>query len=335
MAKIYLKRFAAWVTGLKAKYWDDPFFRGEFNIIIMQVAFAVVLVIFVLIYFQNMRGQKFWLLFCVIGISTVAFSYIIAKIILRPARNALASQKRFISDIAHELRTPLSIIKTNSEVAMLDKMNSKLSLVFKSNIAELDRISEIINNLLSLSKMVKPQGLAFKNVDLGFIIDSVVNKLKDLAASKHIKVAVKKMSPNIVWANSAALEQVVMNLLKNAINYSPEKTQVTIESKPDYRGNVILSVEYNGFGIKEEDLVHIFEPFYRADKSRSRSIGSSGLGLTIVGELVKIHNGRITIKSRVNHGTTAIVALPAGKTFSAYGSEEEGANEVSMDFLRR
>lgn len=284
---------------------------------------------------EKIKSNNFWILFFVTSIFTITFSFVMAKIILRPARNTLNTQKRFISDVAHELRTPLSIIKTNSEVAMLEHMNRRLQQTFKSNIDELDRISEIINNLLSLSKMARPQNLAFKNVDMGFVIDNAVAKLKDLADSRQIKLSVKKMTPNTVWGNSAALEQIVLNLTKNAINYSPENREVRIDAKPDYRGNVILTVSDNGIGIKEQDLLHIFEPFYRADKSRSRAIGSSGLGLTIVAELVKLHNGRITLRSRVNSGTTASVLLPAGKTFSAFGSREEGADEVSIDFLRR
>jgi signal transduction histidine kinase len=368
-ARTYWKRLGGWATDLKGKYWDDPFFRSELNIVILQIAFSLILVFLVAVYFsfiqtnvtrtvlegiqtslqnktaisgdeiiastENVKADNFWILFIITGIFTLTFSLVMAKIILRPARNTLNSQKRFISDVAHELRTPLSIIKTNSEVAMLDHMSKRLQQTFKSNVDELDRISEIINNLLSLSKLAKPQNQSFKNVDMGFVIDNAVSKLKDLAKSKQVEVAVKRMTPNTVWGNSAALEQIVMNLLKNAINYSPENSHVRIEVKPDYRGNVILTVADQGIGIKEQDLMHIFEPFYRVDKSRSRSMGSSGLGLTIVAELVKLHHGRITIRSKVNAGTSVMVLLPAGKTFSAFGSREEGADEVSIDFLRR
>ena len=125
-------------------------------------------------------------------------------------------------------------------------------------------------------------------------------------------------------------------MLKNAINYTQEDGRITIRVSPDYYGNVLIHVEDTGMGITREDLMHIFEPFYRAEKSRNRRMGSSGLGLTIVSELVKMHSGRITIKSAENKGTVAIVTLPYGKDSNAEENIDiTKLNEISINFLRK
>ncbi len=180
------RRSAESVTVLATKYRFDPFFRTEINVVALQVAFAVFVLgivgtFFTLLYhdisraiidgiraaiaggtvaslgpaivaeIEAIKAQNLWMLVGVISLATILFGYIIARVTLAPARNALASQKQFIGNIAHELRTPLSVIKTNTEVALLDaKMSPDMKETLNSNVEELDRISEIINNLLSL-----------------------------------------------------------------------------------------------------------------------------------------------------------------------------------------
>src|SRR6185436_18694689 len=153
--RIFWKRSAGWVTDLKNRYWSDPFYRSEFNVVILQFIFAAILLVLVgssfnylyqdvsdillrgitqsvqtgqalsgsqiLNAIESVKSQKFYGFLILTSLITLGFSYLIAKITLAPARNALNSQKRFVSDIAHELRTPLSIIKTNSEVALMDE----------------------------------------------------------------------------------------------------------------------------------------------------------------------------------------------------------------------
>ncbi len=287
---------------------------------------------------EILKSDRFLLFALIIFLLTLIFTYLVAKITLRPAKQALDSQKRFISDIAHELRTPLSVVKTNSEVFLMDDgLDSKVRAMVTSNIEELDRMSDIINNLLSLSNLVRPGKIKFTDVDLGSIVDSAVLKLKDLAGKKHLEIIVKKITPHVVWGNNVALEQIAINLLKNAINYTGDNGQITIRISPDYLGNIILHIEDTGIGITKDDLLHIFEPFYRAESSRNRKRGSSGLGLTIVSELVKMHAGRITIKSTFGKGTAAIVTLPFSDTAdkSEENVEISTLNEISVNFLQK
>jgi signal transduction histidine kinase len=268
-----------------------------------------------------------------LGIAAL-FGYIISYIALKPTRDALASQKQFIGNVAHELRTPLSIIKTNIEVALLEgRLDSKLREALLGNVDELDRTSDIINNLLSLNTLLNPERVEFTNVDLGDVVDAALVKLSALAHQKNIKLFITRAEFLLVSGNSTALEQVAMNLIKNAIIYTPQGGRVDISIAPNYYGHIELRIRDTGIGISREDIFHVFEPFYRADRSRARAHGGSGLGLTIVSELVKLHRGKITIQSTEKQGTTVVVSLPVGKV---PGSNTNGSNKenegIAIDF---
>jgi signal transduction histidine kinase len=360
-----------WVTALKSRYRQDPFFRTEWSVIFLQIIFAICLLALVTIAFNYLykevastllngileavrteganlsddgilnsakaiKTQHLIVVFFSSALITAIFGYIIARIALKPARNALNTQKRFVSDIAHELRTPLSVIKTNSEVALMDKnLDPNVRKTLKSNIEELNRTSEIINNLLSLKNLMSPERISFVDVDLGDIVETAAQKLHNLAHKKQIELTIKKTGPRIVCGNSTALEQIVINLLKNAVHYTPPGGNITVTVGPDYEGNISLVVQDNGVGISENDLLHIFEPFYRSEQSRNRHFGSSsGLGLTIVSELVKIHSGRVTIKSAPNRGTTVMVLIPQIKQSGA-SIERRKLSQISADFLQK
>ncbi len=360
-----------WVINLKNKYSNDIFFRTEFNVICLQISFAIVLTLLVSISFnylykdilqtiiggineniknsgsftstdivdsiQLVRAKNFLNFFSISLSMTLVFSYIIARMTLYPTRNALKSQKRFISDIAHEIRTPISVIKTNSEVALLDNnFNSRVKSIFKSNIEELDRVSAIINNLLTFNNLVHPEQIKFVPVNMASVLENSIKKLDDLIKRKEIKLTVKKTSPFTVKGNIIALEQIATNIIKNAINYNNVGGSVSVMVGPDYSGNIVLSVEDNGIGIAKDDLIHIFEPFYRAERSRTRQSGSSGLGLTIVSELVKLHSGRVSVSSQPKIGTKVTVTIPYSKADLEKPEENKKyEDEISIDFLKR
>jgi signal transduction histidine kinase len=261
---------------------------------------------------QNIRTQNFTTVLVLIALATIIFGYIIARITLAPTRNALTAQKQFIGNIAHELRTPLAIIKTNTEIALLEeKLDKDLREMHTSNIEELDRISEIINNLLSLSALINPGKMTFRPVDLTQLVSTVVQKYERLAEVSQHKVTVHYAQHAWINGNATALTQVIGNLVKNAINYTPPKGSVTIAVSPTPFDEIELYVHDTGIGISRKDLDRIFEPFYRAEQSRNRAKGGSGLGLSISAELVKLHNGRISIRSQQGRGTTVTVLFPA------------------------
>ncbi|MES2014339.1 MAG: HAMP domain-containing sensor histidine kinase [Patescibacteria group bacterium] len=334
------------VTGLPRKYKRDPFFRTEVNIVFLQVlfSFAVITVMgaaLALLYQSTLTSiiahvqetilnapragvtslpiptfkdvQSNYLLGIIAAAvgTAIVFGYLIARIALAPTRNALTSQKRFIGNVAHELRTPLSIIKTNTEVHLFEAAVSESAReLHASTLEEIDRISNIINNLLTLNTLVRGEHIEFTEVDLGEVADEALKKLLPLARQKKISITKKAAEVLLVRGNRTALEQIAINILKNALAYTPQNGTVTISLLHE-EGMVLLSISDSGVGIAEQDLPHIFEPYYRGDSSRTRATGGSGLGLAIVSELVQLHGGTIQIQSTLGHGTTVTVSIPS------------------------
>lgn len=373
-ARAYWKQFVESATVWLNSYRYDPFFRTEINVISLQVAFGLVMVgligtAYSLLYhdistailqgvrdagplspslsnvapsiIKNTEAIRTLNLTGLIGaiiLVTVLFGYIIARVTLMPARNALAAQKQFVGNIAHEVRTPLSVIKTNTEVALLgDSVNVEMRETLLSNIEELDRISEIINNLLSLSALVRPERMEFAAVDLSHIASDVAQKFSQLARKNEQQITIRKSPDCNVWGNSTALNQIVGNLVKNAITYTPRGGHIRVTIEPAPNNHVELVVQDSGIGIARKDLFRIFEPFYRADPSRTKGAGGSGLGLAIVSELIKTHQGRITIRSAVGRGTTVSVLFPAANSRARIGSSEENRDtlsEIEVDFSK-
>jgi signal transduction histidine kinase len=262
------------------------------------------------------------------------FGYLITRLALTPTRDALTNQKQFVGNIAHELRTPLSIIKTNTEVALFnEKLDADTREMLVSNVEELDRISDIINNLLSMNMLLRPGKMEFQNVDLAAIIERVRSALEDLAGQKDITVEIRLSEWRTVWGNPSGVEQIIMNVAKNALNYTQRGGKVSISVEPSDNKHIGITVEDNGAGINEEDLAKIFEPFYRGDRSRNRgSGGGTGLGLAIVSELVKLHKGRISIRSAIGKGTVVSIYLPEGQATTTNNSKDGERSEVAMDF---
>jgi len=268
---------------------------------------------------------------------TVVTGFIVGRSVLAPTRSALESQKQFIANVAHELRTPLSIIKTNTEVALLDPQTRESTRqVFASTVEELDRISDILNNLLSLSASVRPERMRFRDEDLGPIIENSMRKLRELSEPKRLEISARMSERRLVWGNAAALDQIVTNVLKNAIMYTGRGGHIGITLEPVHPDFMELTVRDSGIGISRKDLFRIFEPFYRTERSRTRAKGGTGLGLPIVSELVRIHRGKITVRSIEGHGTIVSVLLPAGKESpdaEAHPEKSrENMSEIAVDF---
>lgn len=367
--KAYSKRFAAWVIALRNRFQTDIYFKTKVTIIGLQSVFIVAVILVVGIFqsasynalvsavFDDITNAvkenrqivttdiaettlsagfvNLGLVLLLLSLMGGGFGYVIAQLVLSPTKRALDSQKRFIGDIAHELRTPLSVLKTNAEVMLRrEELPEPLRKQTLSNVEEIDSISGIINNLLSFNNFTRPERMAFGDVDLGAVSDKVVHTYHRVIREKNLEVVVQKSEYRTVWGNATALEQVLSNLVKNAVSYTPAGGQVTITLEPDYNGFMELSVRDTGIGISKKDLFHIFEPFYRADLSRSKRDGGSGLGLAIASEIVKIHNGKITIRSSLGKGTIATVLLPCGSVPGERTQREEYLHEISVDFLR-
>lgn len=260
-----------------------------------------------------------------VGINAVIFfvtalsGYILAGRTLKPIEEMVNDQKRFIADASHEIRTPLTSMKTEIEVALRDK---KLKLhnarnLLTSNLEEINKLQEFSNYLLTLSRYQNVSvKLTFDTLSLSSILEGAVKKISPLAKKKKITVQ-KELEEAKIEGNFASLTELMTILLDNAIKYSKEQGRVSLRSKVG-KNHVHIQVEDFGVGIKEDDVPYIFNRFYRADTSRSKSYRDGyGLGLSIAKSIVDLHNGRITVESTLNKGSIFTVFLPMKHTRSS------------------
>ncbi len=220
-------------------------------------------------------------------------------------------RKDFVANVSHELKTPITSIKGFTETLLDGAMNDKKALESFLNIIlkESDRLQSLIQDLLELSKIEK-QGfeLTVQKTDLVKIIAEVFPILENKADGKEIELSFQHPEQSFVEVDPYRLKQVIINLVSNALAYTPQNgfVNVILENSID---EVKIIVEDNGIGIEPEELPRIFERFYRVDKARSRNSGGTGLGLAIVKHLVEAHKGTIRVNSKPNVGTTFTVTL--------------------------
>lgn len=232
--------------------------------------------------------------------------YFLAGKTLRPIKNMVDEQHRFISDASHELRTPLTALKTSMEVHLRDK---KLTLpeakkLIEESIIDVDRLQALSDGLLQLATYEKANNHSvFESLSLLELVNEAVRKINPLAKQKHITIENKVKEGNIN-GNKCSLINLFVILLENAVKYSPEKSQIEIASQ-NINKQTSITVKDHGSGIDKKDVPHIFDRFYRADKSRtSQSTPGYGLGLSIAKKIMDEHNGIIEVKSKVGEGTT-------------------------------
>lgn len=235
-------------------------------------------------------------------------SYLLARRTLRPIAEAMESQGRFISDASHELRTPLSVIQTENEVVLRDDRASKTQLrhSLASNLQEVSRLRQLTDRLLSLSSN---RPLAMETVTLDQPAVDALNRVLPLAQAKHITID-NTVPPLAVIANQDSLTDALAILLDNAIKYSPERTSIRLGASTQGR-RVLISVADQGAGIRQRDIPHIFDRFYRADQSRSKQqVEGYGLGLAIARRIAQQHGGDISVESTLGTGSTFTFSLP-------------------------
>jgi heavy metal sensor kinase len=225
--------------------------------------------------------------------------------------HAFRQQRQFTADASHELRTPLTAIKGQVEVALTKGRSvDAYQDVLRSVNDEADRLIRLVGSLLTLARADAGQiALAREPVDLGELIASAVEQVRLLAQERGLALTVTAGPSVTLQADQDLLLQLLLNLLDNAIKYTPSGGRVSIGWRAD-GGNVELRVSDSGPGIAREDLSRVFDRFYRADKARSRAEGGSGLGLSISKWIVEAHGGTITVESTPGQGATFTVTLP-------------------------
>ncbi|KAF3883757.1 MULTISPECIES: sensor histidine kinase [Nostocales] len=226
---------------------------------------------------------------------------------------AFEHERRFTADASHELRTPLTVIKGRLGVTL---SRSRTVEEYESTLRELqrevDRLIRLANGLLFLTRLDQSESeyqLSWTNIDLSDLLEVLIEQIQPLAEIKNITISVAINSSLHIAGNSDHLTSLFLNLLDNAIKYTPYEGQVTVRAFQD-RGQATVTVTNTGKGIEAEHLPHLFERFYRAESDRSRSTGGSGLGLAIAHEIVRLHRGTLHVTSQPERLTTFTVQLP-------------------------
>jgi two-component system, OmpR family, phosphate regulon sensor histidine kinase PhoR len=227
-------------------------------------------------------------------------------------KNLEQMRKDFVANVSHELKTPVTSIKGFTETLLDGAMNNQetlesfLSIILK----ESDRLQSLIQDLLELSK-IEQQGflLNVQNIDLQLLLEEVITLLNGKAEAKNIRLDfLNRLEPVFIQGDYDRLKQVLINLIGNAITYTPEKGEVSV-SLVDQPNQVRIHVKDSGVGIEKEEIPRIFERFYRVDRARSRNSGGTGLGLAIVKHLIEAHHGHIYVKSELGEGSEFIIEL--------------------------
>jgi two-component system OmpR family sensor kinase len=231
--------------------------------------------------------------------------------------NSVGQMKQFTASISHELRTPLTTLRGEAEIALLQARSVEdYRRVLASQLEEFNKLSHMIDQLLILASAEAGEiQWTERSVDLAALVGSLVEQLEPVATAKKITL-VTNAQPNVsVRGDTSWIERVILNLLDNAIKFTPDGGQVRVSVAAE-NGEAALRVEDTGIGIPPEALPHIFERFYRAEPSRSKQVEGVGLGLALVKWIVDRHRGRIQVESQPGAGSTFTVWLPLAAAFT-------------------
>ena len=218
----------------------------------------------------------------------------------------------FVANVSHELKTPLTSISGFVETL---KLNENIDIETRNRFlgiieSESDRLKRLIDDILLLSFIEKKETKSIELVNIYEVFMEVYEMTHYFAKSKNINVSYKFSDQNIsILSNRDYVKQIFLNLIDNAIKYTPENKDVYVEVYYD-KNNLVIKVGDNGIGIPKEDIKRIFERFYRVDKARSREVGGTGLGLAITKHIVKNLDGTINVKSELGQGSEFIITIP-------------------------
>ncbi|MEO6741866.1 MAG: ATP-binding protein [Chthoniobacteraceae bacterium] len=221
---------------------------------------------------------------------------------------------RFTADASHELRTPLTVIHCELEAILRDRpLDVDLREALGSLLDEVVRLVRIVEGLFALSKLDTGEARSERvRFDLAKLAETTAEQMCLLAEEKHIKLVCETREQTEVEGDHSRLKQVIVNLLDNAIKYTPEAGRISLTVRED-NGCALLEVADNGPGVSEAALPHLFKRFYRADEAHSREVEGAGLGLSIVHSICTAHGGSVSIRNVAPTGCQVTVQLPKAK----------------------
>jgi heavy metal sensor kinase len=233
-------------------------------------------------------------------------------------QDAFERLRRFTADASHELRTPLTAMRSVGEVALRNPLDaSAYRDVIGSMLEEVDRLTRLVESLLTLTRADSGAvQLATETVDLGALVGNVIDQLRVLADEKQQNLQLRAPAPVHVMADGALIRQALMNLIHNAIKFTPPGGTISVELKARNSGQAMIEVRDSGPGIPAAHRDRIFDRFYRVDTSRSREEGGVGLGLAIARWAIEANGGQIELASDGGKGSSFRVLLPAARNSS-------------------
>lgn len=220
------------------------------------------------------------------------------------------ARQEFLSNVSHELRTPLSSVKLMLETVMQSPDDDTADIFVPQALAQVDRLTSLVGRLLEQARAESGNvTLNLQSVDLESIVAPIVQSFEPQAAAGGVELEMRPQRPVVLEADPERLAQVLVNLIDNALRYTPAGGSVITSTDAD-GGYAVIRVSDTGTGIPYRDIPHIFQRFYVVDRSRARDISGAGLGLSIVKQIVEAHGGTVKAESTLNRGTTFTVRIP-------------------------
>ena len=251
-------------------------------------------------------GNEIVLTDILILIVAAGVSYILSGYTLRPIQRSVEAQKKFSENASHELRTPIAVMKNDAEVLLRNPHASRelINTTLRSNIEEMDRMSKMAEDLLLLARSQNHAVPNMAKMDITETARDIAKTMKPLAEKKQVSIAVTPSESLHIEGNKTNLERVLMNLVQNAIEHTPEDGLITLVTSQN-ASHVALTVSDTGAGVDEKDLPHVLERFYKGE-----GVAGSGLGLSIVKEIMDQHGGKVSIESTKGKGTKVTLRFP-------------------------
>jgi heavy metal sensor kinase len=232
--------------------------------------------------------------------------------------------KQFSGDVSHELKTPLTELKCNAEVALRqERTTEEYQETLKNVIEDAEQLQHIVEDLLLLARMdARSLPFSFTTVTLNEVFLEVFEHAHPFARKKNLALSFGEINPVTIIGDVGLLKRLLTNLIANAIQYTPSGGKLTFALRKK-SNQAVLSIADTGIGIPKNALPYIFDRFYRVEQSRSHETGGSGLGLAIAQKIVEVHAGKISVQSTVGQGTTFRVCLPCSYANGYYEHQRD------------
>ncbi len=332
------KQFARWVTNFK----NNPFLKARLKLTAFYTAGVLaIIIIFSLAVFglfvknigstleyegadnetiniesriiDKAQDQLQNILISIDGLIVVliaGLSYYLAGKTLKPIEAAYWRQKKFVADAAHELRTPLAVMKTGAEMVLAsDEDKEGYKKLTLDSLEEINYLSVMVDDLLFLARSDNSLKVEFVKINFSQLVRKQIKFMISYAKKKGIMLKSEISDELYIKGNESYLKRLLTNLIKNAIDYNKPDGEVIISLNKN-KNSIELKIVDTGIGISNNDLKYIFDRFYKVDQSHTKQSGGAGLGLSIVQEIVKLHEGSIQISSQLNKGTKILIFFP-------------------------